>query len=179
MSQGKPLNNQKQQPSSLQNYLETLRNQSPYDSSVSRPSFFESAPRQKAEVAQRRIAEFHHARQAEWRQVYSAKDKERARQIEDIRQQLAKLAKNVEKLHKNIGLAVFTPMPQVGEYHKTFLDHIRDLIELINDEVVEANSWIKHYRQRSKKQGHYWNLASQKGASYTQNNERQVATSIG
>src|SRR5450759_5278901 len=81
----------------IQNFLEALR------SSQSKSEFpnQEATPGQnpfsefqnRKEIEKKRIEEFQNARTSEWNRVYSSKDKEIAKRIEQIRLELQKLAK--------------------------------------------------------------------------------------
>lgn len=133
----------------------------------------------KKESEQRRIELFHQARQQEWNQVYSSKNKEHSQRIETLRRQLADLAKQVKRLDINIAKAVDTPVQDAGAYQESFLNHIESVIQIFRLQVNSANSWLEVYSGRSKKKSHYWQMAKSKGSSFTQANERNVATSVG
>lgn len=172
-----PNQNSKTQPQ-IQSFIETLRQKSVYDYPESGSSPFESFNHKK-ELDQLRLAEFHCARNAEWVSVYSKKDQEKEKTIEEIRQQLKALAKDIAKFDNNIAQAIFTPTPKAGIYHQSFLEHIKSIIELIRHQVSDANSWLAVYNKRQKSKGHYWAEAGKSGSSFMLNNERAVATSVG
>ena len=58
-------------------------------------------------------------------------------------------------------------------------DDLKKEIHKYTLNVTQANSWLEMYNSRSKKKGYYWGQASKKGTSFTLNNERSVATSVG
>ena len=166
----------------LTNFIEALkqRQQSRGLSSPDQPSPFSFGELKKSkELESKRIEQFHRARNKEWAGVYSAKQKQTERKIEEIRKQLKNLIKQVKQFELNITQAIATETPQPGEYHMSFFDHIRTVIELLKKNITEANSWLSLYSQRAKKKGHYWGMAKKKGGSFTMSEERQVATSIG
>jgi hypothetical protein len=160
----------------IQNFLESLKERR-LSENIS-PSPVEKFSHKK-ELQKERIKEFHHARMGEWHSVFSSKEKETEQAIENVRLELKALTHEMKKLEKNIQLAVALPVKKPGKYHKAFYDMLREFLKLLREEAASANSWINIYKSRSLKQGYYWNQASQKGSSFTQNNERAIATSVG
>ncbi len=133
----------------------------------------------KKEIEKKRIESFHQARSQEWNGVFSSKQKETQRKIEQIRQELKQLAARVKTLDANVTQAVMSPVIDGGEYQVSFLEHIKKVIHDYSMNVSQANSWLEMYNRRSKKKGYYWGQAKKSGTSYTLNNERNVATSVG
>jgi hypothetical protein len=166
-----------QQNPQFNTFLETLREKSSFDSGT-KPSFVEQL-NQKKEIEKRRIAEFHRSRLQEWHSLYSSKEKETQRAIEEVRLELKRLAKDIVKLDTTINQTIFAPIRKPGIYHQTLLDHIRQVIFVIRQQISESNSWIALYRQKGKKSGHYWQQAGKSGSSFMLNNERQIATAVG
>lgn len=166
----------------IQSFLEALRNSQARTSenSSEQPSTNPFAEFQhKKEAEKRRAEQFFQARQQEWNKVFSAKEKQTHARIEELREQLKALAKQVKQLDKNLLKAVESPVVEVGEYHENFLVHIQKMIQLFSLQVQEANSWLTLFNSRSAKKGTYWSMAKSKGNNYTQSNERSVATSVG
>jgi len=165
----------------LNSFIEALKQRQQTNStSPDRPSSFSfSELNRSKELEKKRIEQFHQARSKEWAGIYSAKQKQIEKRIEEIREQLKVLIKQVVKFELNIVQAVSTQIKEPGDYHVSFFEHIRVVLELLKKDIVEANSWLSLYNQRSKKKGHYWGMAKKKGSSFTASDERQVATSIG
>jgi hypothetical protein len=168
----------------IQNFLESLRN------SQSAPSGFSKSENQpgrnifaeiqaKKEIERRRIEQFQHQRSQEWNKIFSSKEVQIEKKIEYIRQQLKDLSKQLKRLDINIVKAVQSPVIEAGEYHENYLEHLQKMIHLFSLKVNRANSWLEMYQSRSIKQGTYWGMAKTKGSSFTQNNERNIATSVG
>lgn len=165
----------------IQSFLEALRN--------SQGGYTENQPEKgknpfaefqmKKEIEKRRAEQFLQARQQEWNKVYSSKEKLAQKRIEEIRDQLKSLAKQVKQLDINLLRAVESPVVEAGEYQENFLLHIQKIIRIFSLEAQETNSWLELYHARSTKKGVYWSMAKSKGNSYTQSNERNVATSVG
>lgn len=166
----------------IQNFLEALRasQNKTFENGREQPGTNPFAEFQhKKEAEKRRSEQFFQARQQEWNKVFSAKEKQTHARIEELRDQLKALAKQVKELDKNLLKAVDSPVVEAGEYHESFLVHIQKMIQLFSLQVQEANSWLSLYNSRSTKKGTYWSMAKSKGNDYTQSNERSVATSVG
>lgn len=166
----------------IQSFLEALRNSQGQSSENGR---FESGKnpfaefQQKKEIEKRRSEQFLQARQQEWNQVFSAKEKQTQLRIEQIKQQLQLLVKQVKQLDRNLVKAASAPVTEAGEYHENFLLRIQKAIQLFSLEAQDANSWLALYHSRSTKKGFYLSMAQSQETSFTQANERSVATSIG
>jgi hypothetical protein len=168
----------------IQNFLEALRNS---QSGSSIPGKTEAQPgrnifaeiQAKKEIEKRRVEQFQHQRNQEWNKVFSSKEVQTEKKIEYIREQLQSLSKQLRRLDTNITKTILSPVVETGVYHENYLEHLRKIIHLFSLKVNQANSWLEVYQSRSKKQGAYWGMEKSKGTSYTQNNERSIATSVG
>lgn len=168
--------------SKIQSFLEALRN--------SQSRSFENGNQEqktnpftefqkKKDTEKRRAELFFQARQQEWNRVFSAKERQKEQRIQEIREQLQRLAKQVKQLDANLTKAVQAPIVEGGEYQENFLTHIQKTIQLYSLNVSQANSWLEMYNRRSAKRGYYASMAKSRGTSFTQSNERAVATSVG
>ncbi|HSV94790.1 MAG TPA: DUF5660 family protein [Spirochaetia bacterium] len=167
----------------IQNFLESLRNSQMVSPSIGKS---ESQPRNifaeiqaKKEIEKRRIEQFQNQRTQEWNKIFSSKEVQTEKKIEYIREQLKQLSKQLKRLDLNIVKAIQAPVVEAGEYQENYLEHLKKTIHLFSLKVNRANSWLEIYKSRSVKQGTYWGMAKTKGASFTQNNERSIATSVG
>ncbi len=179
-----PNNSNNNQGNKIQSFLESLRasrsNQPGANINLeNRPTNPFKEIQAKKEIEQRRIELFHQARQQEFVKVYSAKDKEKEQKIENIRLQLKQLSASIKILNKNITRAIETSTPNPSVYEESFLDHIYKQINLLQKNANSTNTWLEIFASRSKKKGHYSSMAKTKGSSYTQSNERVIATSVG
>jgi len=164
----------------IQSFLEALRNsQGKFDAQTPDTANPFAEFQYKKEIEKKRIESFHKARAEEWNRIYSAKQKEIEKKIEQIREELKKLAARLKNLDSNVTAAVQAPVVEAGEYHLSFLEHIREVIHDYSLKVSQADSWLEVYNKRSRKKGFYWGQAQKRGTSYTLNNERTVATSVG
>lgn len=126
-----------------------------------------------------RINQFHQARVKEWNTLYSVRERETARRIEEIKQEIKALSKQVKKLDHNLEKAVLTPVTQSTIYELSYLEHLKETLHIFTLKASHANNWLNLYLNRSKKIGHYWSGAKSGGTSYTQSGERVIATSVG
>lgn len=126
-----------------------------------------------------RISQFHQARVKEWNTLYSIKDREVAQRIEQIKHKIKALAKQIKQLDQNLEKAAITPVIENTTYELSYLEHLKEAIHVFTLKANQANNWLNLYLGRSKKIGHYWSGAKSGGTSYTQSNERVVATSVG
>ena len=168
----------------IQNFLEALRNSqsgsslpTKNESPVGRNIFAEIQA--KKEIEKRRVEQFQHQRNQEWNKVFSSKELQTEKKIEYVREQLKNLSKQLKRLDTNIVKAVQAPVVEAGIYQENYLEHLQKTLHLFGLKVNRANSWLEMYQSRSKKQGAYWGMAKSKGSSFTQNNERSIATSVG
>ena len=165
----------------IQSFLESLRAASGKDGSSSpetKPNPF-AEYQQRKEIEKQRIAEFRNSRTTEWNQIFSAKEKQIEKRIEQIKLELSQLAKQLKNIDVNLTKAIEAPVEKAGDYHINYLEHIKEELHLFSLKASKTNSWLELYNQRSRKMGTYWSQAKSKGTSYTQNNERSVATSVG
>lgn len=167
----------------IQNFLEALRNSqttSAHENAEAQPGRNIFAEIQaKKEVEKQRIEQFQSQRNQEWNKVFSSKEVQTEKKIEYLREQLKNLSKQLKRLDQNLIKAIESPVVFAGIYQENFLEHLQKIIHLYGLKVNRANSWLEVYQSRSKKMGVYWGMEKSKGTSFTQNNERSIATSIG
>jgi len=169
--------------SKIQNFLEALRNSQTNQSFSKTERSMENNPfaelKVKKELEQQRIDQFHSQRSQEWNELFSSEEKQRIRRIEYLQQELSGFAKRTKGLDSNLTKAISLPTTKPSIYQENFLEHIRTMIHQFTLKPNSANSWLEIYQSRSKKQGTYWGMANKKGSSFTQSNERSIATSVG
>jgi len=165
----------------IQSFLEALRNsQGKADTGNTEATSNPFSEFQfKKEIEKKRIESFYKARSEEWNGVFSSKQKETEKRIEQLRDELKRLALQMKTLNVNITKAVNSPVVEAGEYHLTFLEHLKTAIQDFSLKVSQTNTWLEMYNRRSRKKSFYWTQAQSKGTSFTLNNERAVATSVG
>ncbi len=167
----------------IQSFLESLRasrGSGPRIDSAERGQFNPFKELQaKKEIQQKRVESFQLARQKEWNNVFSSKDREKDQKIEQIRQQLKSLANRVKVLDINIAKAVQAPIYSAGSYDESFFLHIQNRIQLLAKSVNNTNTWLEAYSARSLKKGYYSQMSKTGGSAYTQSSERVIATTVG
>lgn len=167
----------------VQSFLEALRN----SRGKVAPGEMGSNPfaefTNRKEVEKKRVESFYKARSEEWNRVYSAKEKQKEQRIEQIRrelkQEMARLAQRTKALESTLAQAIDRPVVAGGDYHINFFQHVKSVIQDMMLTVTSANTWLEQYNRRAKKQSYYWGMAAKKGNSFTINNERNAATSVG
>ena len=169
-------NNPKSNQIHVQNFLESLREKGLSDR-IPLTGSLEKLTRAK-EIQKHRVSEFHKARASEWHSVYSSKEKQTQKQIEELRMRFSALTKEVNKLQNNLARVDLLPIAKPGEYHRSLFELFITALENAQKEVSLANNWLELYKQKSKKQGYYWNQAAKQGSSFFLNKERQVATAV-
>ena len=134
--------------------------------------------RLQKELEKKRVEQFHQTRKKEWSQVYSAKEKEIENHILSVRKQLKQLSKQIQRVDRSTQTAIQSEPIEVGEYHLSFLEQLQEKLKSLSQKIAEANTWLSIYNQRGKKKGYYWSQFAKKGSSFSQNQERQLATSV-
>lgn len=144
------------------------------------PPHIQEMLRQK-EQSKARIEEFYASRYGELHGVYSHKDKQISRDIEQIRLELKQLAQKIKNFNQEAYKATLTPIIQTRNtiYYKSFFQHIREVIEILKQQVDEASSWLAVYNSRCKSKGAYMQGMKKHGAQYMYSEERGLATSVG
>jgi len=168
----------------IQSFLEALRSS---QGKVDRPTEANSNPfsefQNRKEIEKKRIESFYQARTQEWNRIFSAKEKQTEQRIEQVRVELKKelerLSKQTKALDANITQAIINPVVNPGIADLTYFDHIKQVFRDFALQVSQANSWLEMYNRRSKKKSYFWGMAGKKGTSFTLNNERTAATSVG
>ncbi len=180
-----PNNNKNNHPISpkLSSFADALklRQRNQGFNSPDRPSIFSpfSELSKTKEIKDKRIREFHQARNKEWAGVYSAKQKQMEKRIFEIRARLQKLIETVSKFEFTVNQSLASEIPEPGIYHVSLLEHIQRMIELIQKNVNETTSWLSLYNARSKKMGFYKGQVKKQGTAFSLSQERQITTSIG
>lgn len=98
--------------------------------------------------------------------------------IEEIRQELKALVATLKVVNREIVQAVEGQMVDPGLYHLSFLDRIKTVLKLINQNLHESRSWLNVMHSR-RKQRKYWNQYKKKGTEWGLNPERVLATQVG
>lgn len=109
----------------------------------------------------------------------SRENMELKKQIEQIMHEIKKLVNSTKTLQAEFGTVNVQEAPaQPGKYYVNFFEWMFIMIRQARQKVEDSNTWLDTLQSRSKKMG-YWGKAKKYGTSFTQANERNVATSTG
>ena len=118
--------------------------------------------------------------------IYHTKTREREQQTQllftEIRKELAELKEANSSLKKEAEKAVATLPPKTGEYHFSFLNHLRRVIAKLRKRVEDTSSWILAWNERQAKRGHFWaTFLNRKkgGVQFLLSSEHYMARSAG
>jgi hypothetical protein len=105
---------------------------------------------------------------------------EHEHKINQILSEIKELVTSTKALQVEFGQVTLETVPSnPGKYYTNFLEWLIIMIRQARHKVEESNSWLSSVQgKNSKKQG-YWGKAKKMGTSFTQSNERNVATSTG
>jgi hypothetical protein len=105
---------------------------------------------------------------------------EHQRQIEKIMHEIKKLVNSTKSLQMEFGHITVEEAPaNPGKYYTSFFEWLLIMINQARQKIDDSGAWLREVgAKNSKKQG-YWGKAKSMGTSFTQNNERAVATSTG
>ncbi|MCA9369713.1 MAG: hypothetical protein H6774_04300 [Pseudomonadales bacterium] len=86
--------------------------------------------------------------------VFNAKEKRVKEELEKTRQELAMLAKDIEKFRKDIGVATFQEVTEPGTdgtYYVSFFQKLRSFIMLLRQKIKSASTWANQSNGKKKK----------------------------
>lgn len=90
--------------------------------------------------------------------IFSAREKRVKQEIENLRDELKLLVKEVSQFHKEVELTLMTEIVdpgQQGTYYINFFQQLRSFIMLLRQKVKSARTWAKqmHTKKKKKKRG--------------------------
>lgn len=101
------------------------------------------------------------------------------RKIEQVMAEIRKLAVSTKRLQAEFGLITVEEAPvNPGKYYVNFFEWVLIMVKQARQKVEDSNSWLETVKGKKKKKG-YWGMAKDHGTSFSQANERFVATSTG
>ena len=113
------------------------------------------------------------------RRINLSERREMSQKINQIIEELKKLAKSSRALEVEFREVVVTEAPvNPGKYHLNFFEWMFSIIQSARLRVEESANWISAVSsKRSKKD--YWGLSKRHGTSFSLSGERVVATQVG
>lgn len=110
--------------------------------------------------------------------LFSARERQTAREVEAIRTELIALVKTVKEVDFEIQKAVREIPVKPGVYHVRFLERLKAFIKLIRERLEDSCAWLRLFMSK-KKQKNYWCQYKKKGTSFGLSGERVVSTQTG
>ncbi|MBU4098928.1 hypothetical protein KJ980_04750 [Patescibacteria group bacterium] len=102
------------------------------------------------------------------------------RQIQQIMAEIRKLASSTKLLQVEFGLVAVQDVPtNPGKYYVNFFEWMLVMLKQARQKVEDSKSWLQTVKGKSKKKAGYWDKTREHGTSFSQANERFVATSTG
>ena len=120
--------------------------------------------------------------QQEAKILFDQRQKELTKALEELRKEIASLAKSTDHLEKSIENVAITEIAEVSEYQVNFFIRIRNFIANVRQNISEAALWVQAFAAKKKKKNYFWNTAKNKkkgGDAFMFSDESGVSRSIG
>lgn len=105
---------------------------------------------------------------------------EHRRQVQQIMDELKKLITTTKALRTEFGhISMQTAPIDPGKYYISFFEWMILMIRQAKQKVEDSKSWLDAMKGKNAKKLGYWGKAKKFGTSFSQANERNVATSTG
>ena len=111
--------------------------------------------------------------------LYSRQDNELKLQVHALQKEIQDLARASGELSKEAEIASLNTSEEVGTYHLSFFQQLRNLIRDLRQKIQESSIWLAEWNKKSQKKNYYWGQAKKHGSSFMLNSDRQVATQTG
>ena len=88
--------------------------------------------------------------------IFNAREEQRKKQINEVRQELKKLAEEITMFYKEIDVTLTQNVASTGisgAYHQNFFDKLRQIIIMLRQRVRSARTWAKQMKAKKKKRG--------------------------
>lgn len=110
----------------------------------------------------------------------SREQQEHAQQLKEIRAEIARFMSSLSTVLKNEykEIAVDQAPASPGRYHTNFLEWVLINIRTARQKVEDGGAWLAAVQSRKGQKG-YKHRAKHEGTKFTQNMDRNVATSVG
>ena len=101
-------------------------------------------------------------------------------QIKQIMLEIRKLASSTKELQVEFGQITVEEAPaNPGKYYVSFFEWLLIVLRQSRQKVEDSKAWLDTVHTKGKKKSGYWDNAKKQGTTFTQANERNVATSTG
>ncbi|MCL4353404.1 DUF5660 domain-containing protein [Patescibacteria group bacterium] len=109
----------------------------------------------------------------------SQEQRELSQKIEEVRVEIAKLAKSSTELEVIVkDVTIENIIPNAGKYHLNFFEWLLVTLQSARIKIEDSTSWLTVISAKTHKKG-YWPSAKAYGTSFTLSGERNVATQVG
>lgn len=103
-----------------------------------------------------------------------------SRQIQRVMTEIKKLASSTKLLQMEFGLVAVEEAPvNPGKYYVNFFEWMLIMIKQARQKVEDSKSWLDTVKGKGSRKMGYWGKSKKYGTSFSQANERFVATSTG
>jgi len=111
--------------------------------------------------------------------LFDRRDEEIKTQIKALREELALLAQDLNKLGHSVQNAIEQEIAQPGVYHINFFEKLKKFIITLRKQVNDSASWLEVSYQRRQAKKHYWGGVKKSGTKFMLSHDRAVATQTG
>jgi len=136
-------------------------------------------------INQQEQARAHQRVQQEYEQretvIFSRRQQEVEKKIEEVRLELKKLAQEIINLDQSTQAVIAQEVIAPGTYHLNFFEKLAQFLRTMRKRVAESRHWAAMQNQRSQHQSYYWHMSGKKtgGTKFSLSHERTVATQTG
>jgi hypothetical protein len=111
--------------------------------------------------------------------LFTRQDREVKLQVQALQEEIKNLAKATGDLAREAKIASLQTPPEVGKYHISFFEKLRNLIKSLKAQIQESSIWLAEWNRKSQKRNFYWRQAKKSGTQFTLSTDRQVSTQTG
>ncbi len=103
-----------------------------------------------------------------------------SRKIQQVMAEIRKLASSTKSLQVEFGLITLEEPPiNPGQYYVNFFEWMLIMLKQARQKVEDSKSWLETVKGKKQKRMGYWDKSKKYGTTFSQANERFVATSTG
>ncbi len=111
--------------------------------------------------------------------VFDRNQEQINRQIKELQEQLAMLAKELSNLGTGVQKAIEEQIVNPGTYHVSFFEKLKTFIMTLRKQVHDSANWLEVSYSRRSAQNHYWGNVKKSGTKFMLSQERYMSTSAG
>ncbi len=111
--------------------------------------------------------------------VFSLQEEQTQREIQELQTELKKLAAEMGDVAREVKIASLQQAVKPDKYHVNFFQHLKNLIKALRQKLNDSASWLHTANSRAAQRQGYWGQFKSQGTSFSQNQERTLATQSG